>query len=524
MSVFWDEGRAELERFCRESRVPSKGTPSPYNHFIDPSPDQLLKVNVAVAFKRARLSLIYSILRGKDLETEQFSEEQREKQFNVLKSAQKRTLNLLYWHDFMNCVRMAGFRSTYTISSKVNLMFAYALYLIGRTEYHVPEFKLRQIIARWFFMAAITSRFSASPESAMESDLARLRTVETPDEFVSTLIQICEVTLTNDFWNVTLPNDLATSSANSPSMFAYYAALVLLDAHVLFSKSKVSDLLDPSINPSKSPVERHHLFPKAYLKKQGIENTRDTNQIANYTFVEWSDNVRISDKAPFEYVPMMREEFGDAELDEMYRLHALPQDWEHMPYNDFLEKRRELMAQVIREGYSTFDLYHKEKEAPAVQFDPTIAIANGESDSVEFKSTLRVNLHTGDRDPRMEHAVLKTIAGFLNTSGGTLIIGVADNGNPVGLSADKFANEDQLSLHLVNIIKERMGVLAVTNSHIHFDDYRGVRIAVLTCRKSSAPVFLKDGNIERFYIRTGPSTTELTASEAQEYIKYRFVS
>ncbi len=151
MSVFWDEGRSELEQFCRESRKPSRDKASPFNHFIEPSPDQLLRVAVGVAFKRARLKYVYSILRGKDLETEKFSDELREKQFNLLRDAQRRTLNLQYWHDFMNCIRQAGFRSGKMISSQNNLIFSYILYLIGRTEYKVEEFTLRRLIARWFF-------------------------------------------------------------------------------------------------------------------------------------------------------------------------------------------------------------------------------------------------------------------------------------------------------------------------------------------------------------------------------------
>ena len=96
MSVFWDDGRAALEQFCRESRMPSKSDASPFNHFIEPSPDQLLRVGVGVAFKRARLKYVYSILRGKDLETEKFSDERREQQFELLKDAQQRSLNLQY--------------------------------------------------------------------------------------------------------------------------------------------------------------------------------------------------------------------------------------------------------------------------------------------------------------------------------------------------------------------------------------------------------------------------------------------
>jgi hypothetical protein len=522
MSVFWDEGRAALEGFCRESRKPSKGKASPFNYFIEPSPDQLLRVGVGVAFKRARLKYVYSILRGKDLETEKFSNERREQQFGLLKNSQERTLNLQYWHDFLNCVRQAGFRSGKMISSQSNLLFSYMLYLIGRTEYKVPEFDLRRVIARWFFMSAVTGRFTGSPESAMEFDLARLRDVGTSDGFVKTLSQICDITLTNDFWAVSLPNDLATSSPRSPSLFAYHAALVLLDARALFSKLKVADLLDPSIQANRAAVERHHLFPKDFLSKQGLTATRDTNQIANYAWVEWGDNNDISGQAPVDYLPVLKARFSQAELDRMYRLHALPSNWEHLDYRKFLEKRRELMAQVIAEGYKTLMTGEIEGDLHPEEFDLSKVVMNGESEVIEFKSTLLTNLHTDNKDPRMELAVLKTLASFLNTNGGTLVIGVSDNGNPVGIQADGFDNEDKMNLHLVNIVKSRMGIPAMTTLHVHFDDYEGYRVMVVKCRKALKPVFVKDGDTERFYIRTGPSTTELTPSQTQDYIKQRF--
>lgn len=522
MSVFWDEGRAGLEDFCRKSRKPSKGEASPFNHFIEPSPDQLLRVGVGVAFKRARLKYVYSILRGKDLETEKFSDARREQQFELLKDSQQRTLNLQYWHDFMNCIRQAGFRSSKMISSQSNLLFSYMLYLIGRTEYRVPEFELRRVIARWFFMSAVTGRFTGSPESAMEFDLARLRDVDKAEGFVKTLNQICDITLSNDFWAVSLPNDLATSSPRSPSLFAYHAALVLLDARALFSKIKVADLLDPSMHANRTAVERHHLFPKAFLAKQGINAIRETNQIANYALMEWGDNTDISDKAPSDYLPDMMARFSHAELERMYELHALPQNWENLDYREFLEKRRELIAQVIAEGYATLVTGKAEEELATGEFDLSHVVVNGESEAVEFKSTLRTNLHTGNKDSRMEFSVLKTLAGFLNTNGGMLVIGVSDDGSPVGIQADDFEDEDRMSLHLVNIIKSRMGIQAITSLHAHFDDHEECRVLVVKCRKSPMPVFLKDGDTERFYIRTGPSTTELSASQTQEYIKQRF--
>ena len=522
MSVFWDEGRTALESFCRKARTPSKGEASPFNHFVEPSPDQLLRVAVGVAFKRARLKYVYSILRGKDLETETFSEERRTQQFDLLKNAQERSLNLQYWHDFLNCIRIAGFRSGRMISSRNSLLFSYILYLIGRTEYKVPEFDLRRAVARWFFMSSITGRFTSSPESAMEFDLARLRDIDNADGFLQMLNRICDITLTNDFWSVSLPNDLATSSPRSPSLFAYYASLVLLGARALFSKIRVSELLDPTTQANRSAVERHHLFPKGYLSRLGIKETRDANQIANYALVEWDDNTRIADQAPAEYLPELKARFSQNELGRMYQHHALPGNWESLEYRQFLEQRRELMAQVILEGYTTLIATKDEEKNGASDFVLSQAVITGESEAIEFKSTLRTNLHTGNKDPRMELAVLKTLAGFLNTNGGTLVIGLSDDGSPVGIGADNFPNEDKMALHLVNVVKSRMDIQAMTNIHAHFEDHGDQRVMVVRCQKAPLATFVKDGDMERFYIRTGPSTTELSASQTQTYVGQRF--
>lgn len=351
MSVFWDEGRSKLEKFSRDSLSPSRGTPSPFNHFIEPSPEQLLRVAVGVAFRRGRLKYVYSILRGKDLETEQFDTDRRAEQFKRLEDAQNKVLNLQYWHDFLSCIRAAGFRSGKMISSDNTLLFTYIFYLLGRTEYEVSEFELRKVISRWFFMAALTGRYTSSPESALEFDLASLRAAKSGKEFIAELEKACEIAISSDFWTITLPNDLATSSSRSPSAFAYQAALVLLGAKVLFSEATVSDLLDPSLHANRSLVEKHHLFPKSYLGSLGISAVRDTNQIANYALVEWGDNNKISDQSPMEYLPSLENRFSSQKLSEMYYHHALPENWHTLEYFEFLVQRRTLMAKVIQDGY-----------------------------------------------------------------------------------------------------------------------------------------------------------------------------
>ena len=127
-----------------------------------------------------------------------------------------------------------------------------------------------------------------------------------------------------------------------------------------------------------------------------------------------------------------------------------------------------------------------------------------------------------DRFEVPDAAILKSIAGFLNAKGGTLIVGVADNGTPVGLEKDGFADEDKMSLHLINLLKDRIGAQHSISIQPRFDDYGGVRVLVVECSASPTTVYVKDGTVEKFFVRYGPSTLELTGSAAQEYIKERF--
>lgn len=354
MSVYWDEGRKQLETFCRASREPGQPKASPFNHYIEPDPDQMLRVSVALAFRRARLQHVYSVLRGKDMDTGEVSEARRKKQFRVLQEAQDYVLNLQNWHEFLKCLLRAGFKAGQMVTSETTLLYCYALYLIGRRDFGVDAHALRNAIARWFFMAQLTGRYTSSPETVMEQDLASLRRVKDAAGFVAQLSQVVNDVLTQDFWAITLVNDLGTSSPNSPSLMAYSAALVLLNATVLLSNVKVSELLDPAVKAPKAPLERHHLFPKAHLKKRlGIEDIKDTNQIANFALVEWSTNIEISDTPPSKYWAKEVAAKGiDAKtLKKMMHWHGLPAGWESMDYRDFLDKRRRAMAAVIREGF-----------------------------------------------------------------------------------------------------------------------------------------------------------------------------
>lgn len=523
MSVFWDEGRAELETFAREATQPSeKGQASPFNYFIRPSPDQMLRVTIGLGLKRARLENVYNALRGRDAVTGIPSEERRNEQFGFLRAAQEHSLNLANWHHFLGALTLAGYRSEKMISSEMAVIYSYVLYLIGACNYGIPKAQIRQAAAEFFFMAALTGRYTTSPETRFEADLALLRDIQDGDAFLMMLRDIAATVLTNDYWGTTLPAALATSAARSPSLFAYQAALIKLDARALYSPVKIASMVDPAVKGTKAAFEQHHLFPKAYLAKLGISDTRQTNQIANLAPVEWPANLSIGASAPAEYVPVLDAALSAEERDRQYGWHGLPHLWWELDYDTFLKERRVRMAQVIRRAWE--ELTASDATAPAHSAKPDVAslIAGGETDAVEYKSTLRRNLHTGQVDEKMHLAVLKTIAGFLNANGGTLLIGVADDGEILGLDADGFPNEDKFQLHLVNLLTERVGAVFLPYVHPHFEEQEGKRVLVVRCEHGPKPAFVKEGGQQRFFVRGGNSTAELHGDAVIDFVRKRF--
>ncbi len=146
----------------------------------------------------------------------------------------------------------------------------------------------------------------------------------------------------------------------------------------------------------------------------------------------------------------------------------------------------------------------------------------GENELVEFKSTLRYNLHSGRFGKEIEHAALKTIAAFLNSSGGTLVVGVDDDRNICGLEKDQFKDDDHVLLHLTNIIQER-----ISTEHTRFvkgtvEQSNGLRVLRVDVKPAPTPAYLAYNSEEMLYVRTGPSTTPLRVSEIYSYIRSRF--
>ncbi|MFA5566870.1 MAG: DUF262 domain-containing protein [Acidimicrobiia bacterium] len=356
ISVFWEEGRTLINDFCKNSKiVPALTTKdSPFNYIIQPDAQDIVRVIVGLGFKRARMKDAYAILKGRDPDTNKYSTILREKQFDVFNATLKDVINTTNWHSLIKILQSIGYKSKSLIVSGNSVINSYIFYLIGKLQYQIDYKELDRLIARWFFMSSLTSRYSGSSESIMESDLNKIKFCKDGNEFIIAINNIIDSTLTNDFWNISLPNDiLVTSNTISPVANAFFASLIYKGTKALFSERKISDLYDPSIKIKKSSLDKHHIFPKEYLKNQGIELTQ-INQIANLTYLEYIDNIKISDTEPKSYYTEIKNKyyFGrEYILENALNEHCIPIDFYNMEYSVFLIERRKKMALMIKEMY-----------------------------------------------------------------------------------------------------------------------------------------------------------------------------
>lgn len=156
-------------------------------------------------------------------------------------------------------------------------------------------------------------------------------------------------------------------------------------------------------------------------------------------------------------------------------------------------------------------------------------LKDGENRFVEFKQTLRWDTRNNQTHKDIERAIAKTIVGFLNSEGGTLVIGVDDSGKVTGLNQDYNSlpkkNRDGFENHFTMIIKTMIGIKFRSYINIRFVEQNGLDVCIVDVEKSHKPAYLQSGDgKEEFFVRAGNSTQPLTMSEAEEYIKTRWGS
>ena len=349
ISVYENDTSDRINEFSEKSRIPADNTS--YNTLVAIEPSHLIRMAVGVGFRRARLRYAYMLLRGKNLKTGKFSAEERQANLDKFKDALDKVMNLNNWHGFINIVGEAGYISNKLIASSNAVVFSYVLYLIAKYDYKLDAISLRKCISKWFFMSTITYFYTGSTESEVENQFADLRDVNTAEEFIAYIDRIISTRFTDDYFNLTLPSELNSAAAISPAWNGYIAAQIVLNNPMLFSNTPVSKYFIIGSSGTKNAIDKHHIFPKHYLEQIGYTNDRDRNQLANFTYLDYVTNIDISDKAPADYVNAYRQKLGDDGYKKTCEQNALPENFENMEYPEFLEKRRQLMAQLVRKAY-----------------------------------------------------------------------------------------------------------------------------------------------------------------------------
>ena len=326
-----------------------------YDDIYDPDYNDMLRVSFMHMFGRGKLGDLVSLLSGRDFTTRSFREEIAEGSFKKLTVGVKNFMNKYNFEQFVLAIKSAGFITSKLLNSQMTLDFAYTLYLILQNGDEIPKIENKRYIQKWFVLSTLTGRYIGSPESQMDRDLRDI----VQKGFKPFLEENENALLSDAFWDVGLVQSLETSSITSPFLSTYLAAQVFFgDRSLLSNSSKVSDLISVA-------GDVHHIFPKEYLKNNGITERSRYNQVANYAYLDTGVNISVGKREPKDYfsAALAQCESGIIEVGTItneadfwanLETNCIPREVVDMTaedYPDFLQKRRSMMAAKIRKYY-----------------------------------------------------------------------------------------------------------------------------------------------------------------------------
>ena len=319
----------------------------------DPDYNDLIRVAFTSQFNRGRLSDLVSLLSGRNFETRTFEAEIAQQSFSTLKNGVTNFINETNFKRFLMIVKSAGFISPKLIRSQNAINFAYIVYLKLK-DIGVNSVDIESYVRRWLVFSILTGRYSGSPESVFDFDIKQI----SQKPFDEYLKEKEEGELSEAFWNASLPQSLDTSVASSPYFHVFLASQVKANDKGFLSK----DVLLSDLISLRGDI--HHLFPKDYLKKNGLDRSK-YNQIANYVYMQSEINIKVGNKPPKDYFGLLKQQMAvnnrqvsgistEQELLENLKMNCVPTEIMEMSlddYQDFLTLRRKLMATKMKDYY-----------------------------------------------------------------------------------------------------------------------------------------------------------------------------
>ena len=352
----WYSEMIKDEEFMNSNFAPKlKWLKDDHEEIFDPDYNDILRIAFMYKFGRAKMKDLVSLLGGRDFETREYREEIAEGSFAQLTSGVIDFMNEYTFSNFVLAIKSAGFISSKLINSQMTLDFAYTLYLLLNSDPNIDKKQIKHYVVKWYVMTTLTSRYITSPETVMDMDIKRIK----ERGFLNYFSELEAANLSDTFWNIALVQSLETSVINSPYFNLYLASQIHDADDALFTCGyKINDLITVI-------GDVHHIFPKKYLMKNGVNEKSKYNQIANYTYLDTQVNKAISDDSPNIYFSKVFEQcetgvaiYGNitdrALLFKNLQQNCIPENIVHMEYTDyekFLEERRVLMAQKIKKYY-----------------------------------------------------------------------------------------------------------------------------------------------------------------------------
>jgi hypothetical protein len=320
----------------------------------DPTYTDMLRVAFTSEFRRGKLQDLVALLSGRNFETKQYEESIAESSFAALKRGVEAFISQTHFERLTMILRSAGFVCSDLIGGRNAVNFAYIIYLRGRAE-RLPPAEIERLVRRWYAMSVLTGRYGSNPETMFDQDIRQID-ARGLSSYIETILS---TELPESFWSGMLPQVMDTSSVKSPYFLAYQAAQVKMGDRGFLSRDiTVQDLL-------LNRCDVHHLFPKKHLKSRGVPRNK-YNQIANFAIAQSEINIAIGEKPPEVYFAEMLEQcsggkakYGgimtEEELRANLKMHSIPEavlTGGSMQYEDFLEERRRLMSQKMKEWFS----------------------------------------------------------------------------------------------------------------------------------------------------------------------------
>ncbi|WP_281828567.1 MULTISPECIES: GmrSD restriction endonuclease domain-containing protein [Lactobacillus] len=313
-----------------------------------PDFSSILHICLGLGFLRGKLYQLVSLISGRDFEKRTYTEEAMEDSYEKFGEAVQYALNESNFKRYILLLKSLGIvDKNYAKLPDSYINFGYTLYLYLKKNSKLSNDEIETYTKKWILMTALTKRYGSSPESGFDRDLRLISEANEIDQLKELFDNEFAQNLTDEFWDMTLPNSLQAQTTQLTNWRIFQMAQIHARAHAWLEKDKyTADTIQEQGNI-------HHIFPKAYLKKNGFKQ-EEYNQVANYVWITQPRNLQISDYAPKIY--MSNKETMQYHSDENDKENAIPatlRSYDFHNYHQFLQERRILMAQLIKELFES---------------------------------------------------------------------------------------------------------------------------------------------------------------------------